>query len=245
MRQRTVVLLLTSLAILLLAGSYAIRSRIPMQTSSQKLRLHVGERMQDVLAENKLASFHPDKERDDTPIIWPEDDSKPATLDMTYDDGTGSVRLSHARMVWATQYAGVITDILVSASQQKLTLTDLYKEFKEAAEQLNSAGWSASAPLPAFATLESAVQGSNASGLEGGILTFTKGTVKAALEIKGFSHAPGTALPQSKDYTLNVRFSDRALHLQQQMKTYEERRRVNGNADGNLTLDHWLENARD
>lgn len=241
MRVRYATAVVVAAAVLLSTGCNLLGSRNAMpQSQPQKLRLYVGEPMRDVLATNTLATFHPDKERDDTPIIWPDDDSKPSSFDMTYDDGGGLVQLPHSRMVWATQYAGVVTDILVSASQQKLTLRDLYQEFHGAAEQLQASGWKAQVPVPSYATLESVVQGSSAVGLQGGITTFTKGSVKASLEIKGFSRQPGTASAQSPDYTLNVRFSDERLNDAQQTKVFDERRKILGNADKNLNLAHWL-----
>ena len=85
------------------------------------------------------------------------------------------------------------------------------------------------------------MQGSNASGLQGGVMIFTKGTVKASLEIKGFSHQPGTALAASKDYILSLRFIDEHLNDTQETKLFNERRRVLGNADDNLTLRYWLQ----
>lgn len=242
MRPRSIALLGALAASLLLAGTYVAWSRTSMQTP-QRLSLFVGESMKDVLANNTRDRYNPDKQRDDSPIIWPVNDSVPAVFDMTYNDGSGAVHLPHARMVWASQYAGVVTDILVSASQQKMPLAAVYKELQDAAGQLSRAGWMSSAPLPALGTLEAAVRSSQARGVGGGIMTFQKQAVKAVLELKGFSAAPGNASPEAEEYTLNVRFSDEQLETQQQKKTYDERRQVNGNADDNLTLRYWLQHA--
>ncbi|MGI4853891.1 MAG: hypothetical protein ACRYF4_07600 [Janthinobacterium lividum] len=99
----------------------------------RKLNLHVGESMKDVLAKNQRANFNPDVMFDNVPIVWPENDLIPHVFDMAYDGPDGTVRFPHARLVYATQYAGIVTDILVGVSEKKETLSAFVSEAQEVA----------------------------------------------------------------------------------------------------------------
>lgn len=207
----------------------------------KKLQVHVHEPMREVLAANPRATYKPDVQTDESPIIWPEDDTSGDIFDFTYGGPDGVIHLPHARMVWATQYAGVVTDVLVSASANKLALPSFYTELKDVADQLTRAGWHANTPLPSLDTIQRSVAASNATGLEGGVLTYGRGSVKASLEVKGFATGKGNASPSSAEYVLNVRFSDAALQDLLQTKAYAERQQVNHDLYKPLPLSYWLD----
>lgn len=213
------------------------------QGAMRKIQVYVHEPMREVLAANQRANFTPEKETDETPIIWPEDDTSGEIFDYTYNDPGGSIRLPHARMVWATQYAGTVTDVLISASEKKLVLPAFYEELRGVADQLSRGGWQAAVPLPSLQTLQRAVAASDATGREGGVLTYSKGAVKASLEVKGFATGPGKASSSSAEYVLNVRFSDASLQDALQTKAYAERQRVNHDLYKPLPLTYWLNRA--
>ncbi len=227
------------LLVLLAAGGYLAWGHSP-KGAMRKIQVYVHEPMREVLAANQRANFQPDKETDETPIIWPEDDTSGEVFDYTYNDPQGSIRFAHARMVWATQYAGVVTDVLISASERKLALPAFYEELTGVADQLSRAGWQAAVPLPSLQTLQHAVAASDATGLEGGVLSYSKGAVKASLEVKGFAIGSGKASASSAEYVLNVRFSDASLQDTLQAKAYAERQRVNRDLYKPLPLTHWL-----
>lgn len=151
----------------------------------QKLQVHVGELMRDVLAHNERANYAPSNQDDNIPIIWPVNDTIPETFDMLYDGNGGIIRFPHARMVWVRQYAGVVTSVLVSASAEKLPLPAFYQELKSTADSFRQAGWAMNGNLPALDTMRSAIDGVATDQVQGGLLAFTNGTVSAVLTICG------------------------------------------------------------
>lgn len=78
--------------------------------------------MRDVLTKNPRHSFDPDKYFDDTPVVWPSNDLVPQTFQMTYDGPDGAIQFPHAKLIWARQYGGVVTDVLVGVSEKKSSL---------------------------------------------------------------------------------------------------------------------------
>ena len=236
MRRLPKFILFGTLCLLLLGGYLAWR-----YLRVQKLQLHVGESMRDVLAHNQRANYTPDGQDDNTPIIWPVDDTVPETFDMIYDGPDGSIRFPHARLVWARQYAGVVTSVLVSASDKKLPINSFYDDLQSTTESFQRAGWAQQGNLPSLAALRSSVSGVKTDGVEGGLLVFTKGTVTASLQVKGFGAETGKNSQDSSSYVLDVEFTDRALQNAQQNKAYKERMQVNGSINKSLPLSHWID----
>ena len=207
----------------------------------ENVTLHVGESVRDVLDKNPHHKFDPDKYYDDTPVIWPENDLIPQTFNMTYDGGDGPVRFPHAKLVWARQYAGVVTDVLVGVSEKKLSLEPLVNEFQQTAASFRQAGWAISGgSIPTLELLRSGVSGVRIDAVQGDLVTFRKGTVSATFEIQGFSAESGKSSEDSASYTLNVQFADKALHDAQQEKVYSEHQRVKGRASATMPLSYWL-----
>ena len=72
------------------------------------------------------------------------------------------------------------------------------------------------------------------------MLTYSKGAVKASLEVKSFATGPGKASTSSAEYVLNVRFRDAGLQDSLQAKAYAERQSVHHDLDRPLPLSYWL-----
>lgn len=206
----------------------------------EKLSVYIGEPVREVLAQNRRTDFDVNRYDDDIPVIWPVDDSIPQVFNYTYNDPQGAVSFSHARLVWVTQFAGVVTDVLVSTSESKLTLSQFYDDLSKSADEFTRQGWIASGPLISLDALRSSVENSRANSLEGGLAGFRKGSVTAVLSLKGFSQSPGDASAGSSDYVLNIQFSDAAMHDILEKKVYAERQRVNGTVYKSLKLSYWL-----
>lgn len=206
----------------------------------QKLHLHVGESMKDVLAQNERANYDPKIMFDTVPITWPVNDMIPQTFDMTYDGPGGSIRFPHTRLVWATQYAGVVTGILVGASEKKETLSAVLGEIQQLAPQFKQAGWSQKGSLPSLGALRSGVAGVKADAVEGGVLAFQREGVTAVVQLQGYSGQEGVSSQDSASYSLGVQFTDAALQDAQQTKTYKEHLRVKGSIDATMPLSYWL-----
>ena len=75
------------------------------------------------------------------------------------------------------------------------------------------------------------------------MLTYSKGAVKASLEVKSFATGPGKASTSSAEYILNVRFRDAGLQDSSQAKAYAERQSVNHDLYKPLPLTYWLNRA--
>lgn len=106
--------------------------------------------MRDVLAQNQRANYAPDDQDDNTPIIWPVDDTSSEAFDMTYDDAGGKLRFPQAKLVWARQYAGIVTNVLISTSDSKLPLTTLYADMQQFAASFRQAGWTMKGSMPSL-----------------------------------------------------------------------------------------------
>lgn len=210
----------------------------------QKLHLHVGESMKDVLAGNERANYDPNVMFDNVPITWPVNDMVPQTFDMTYDEPGSAIRFPHARLVWATQYAGVVTGILIGASEKKETLSALIGEVQQLAPQFKQAGWTQKGSLPTLEALRSGVAGVKTDAVEGGILAFQRGSVTAVMQIQGYSGQQGVSSEDSASYSLGVQFTDAALQDAQQTKTYKEHLRVKGSIDATMPLSYWLNGTK-
>ena len=206
----------------------------------EKVTIHVGESMRDVLARNPQHSFDPDKYFDDTPIVWPDNDTVTQTFNMTYDGADGAIHFPHARLIWARQYAGVVTDVLVGVSEKKMPLQAFLSELQQTAGSFQRAGWAQSGSMPTLDSLRSGVSGVRTDTVEGGLLGFRKGSVSATLQIQGFNGEAGKDSQDSSSYTLNVQFTDQVLHEAQQDKTYREHLRVKGQVSATMPLSYWL-----
>lgn len=206
----------------------------------QKLQLHIGESMRDVMAHNQRANYDPNVMFDNVPITWPVNDMVPQTFDMTYDEPGSAIRFPHARLVWATQYAGVVTGILIGVSEKKETLSALIGEVQQLAPQFKQAGWTQKGSLPTLEALRSGVAGLKTDAVEGGILAFQRGSVTAVMQIQGYSGQQVVSSEDSASYSLGVQFTDAALQDAQQTKTYKEHLRVKGSIDATMPLSYWL-----
>ena len=157
-----------------------------------------------------------------------------------YDDPLGSFVIPSARLIWISQYAGLLYEATVDTSAQKSSLVDTHRDMSNLQTTLLHSGWKAEQPLPTLEEMRKTVSASSGTTTAFGTAKYTRGTMTASLLLS----MPGSVITGQAaadlSFVAELDIEDNALRLRAGNMAFGARAKERGTEDRLLPLTYWL-----